>query len=296
MSKYDVVARRRAVAVGAVGMLALGGLALPAAGARAASADQCRQSQDCVPNSLGGGWQDSPDGPGHQGEDGKPPFPGGNQGGHGEPNWQEPHYEPKHPKPQVGHEDSPSTELPPGMDPSTATDECTPGSGCTVNPPAGDDSRFAIRGAGGQRPTVLFATTNGDYESERLGSSGAGRPDCPGYEERNSDWVQFGFLQPEGGSTWDKTATMTQRQTGSQAEMLELARTIQICFASPYEFRTREGYDLGRHGTHYAGVLPDCGGGGPCVVRREVFAIGGNWGLRIVFRVPANAKDPKALG
>lgn len=278
-------------------MLALGGLTLPAAGAQAASAERCRQSQDCVPNSFGGRpHPESQGGPGYRGGHSRP-WRGGNQGGGRRegPNWQEPHYVPKHPKPQVDRHE-PSTELPPGMDPSTATDQCSPGSGCTVNPPAGGDSRFAIGGSGGQRSTVLFATTNGNYESERLGSSGAGRPDCPDYSERNADWVQFGFLQPEGGSTWDKTATMTQRQTGSQAEMLELARKVEICFASPYTFPTRPGYGLGRHGSHYAGVLPDCGSGGPCVVRHEVFPVGGEWSVRIVFQVPANAKDPKALG
>ncbi len=50
----------------------------------------------------------------------------------------------------------------------------------------------------------------------------------------------------------------------------------------------------------FDGVLPDCAGAavrGPCVVSRlAVQDNGGRWHTRIVFTMPPNAKDPKALG
>jgi hypothetical protein len=139
--------------------------------------------------------------------------------------------------------------------------------------------------SGGGRQTQLLGTTNG-----------GGRPDCPDYAERNADWVQFGFTEASRGASWSKTVAMTQRQTMEQGAAMQLANAMQICFAAPYSFGTRDGYGLGRDGSDYVGVLPNCGSGGPCVSRREVVRTGDGWTVRFSFRIPANALDPKALG
>jgi hypothetical protein len=109
--------------------------------------------------------------------------------------------------------------------------------------------------------------------------------------------VQFGFTAARAGAGWSKTLSMTERQTMGRGDAAQLADAIQICFAAPYSFRTRAGYGLGRDGSDYVGVLPDCAStGGPCLSRRAVVRAGDGWTVRFTFRIPANALDPKALG
>ncbi|MGQ0847196.1 MAG: hypothetical protein ACT4QF_24010 [Sporichthyaceae bacterium] len=193
----------------------------------------------------------------------------------------------------------------PGMDPATATALCEPSKSCRVNPPPGADSRFQIDASGGSRRAVLFATTNGNFQMASVGASRngvKGRPDCLDYTERNSDWVQFGFLEPATGATWSKTAVMTQRKKLKKAAALKLAEQLQICFAAPYSFPTREGFRAGKMGKDRTGVLADCtsarvkGRKVPCLISREIVEVKGGWTVRLTFRIPANAKDPKALG
>jgi hypothetical protein len=182
-----------------------------------------------------------------------------------------------------GYPDGPAVD---DGDASTDSADCDPGHSCSVSPPAGADSRFRIDAAGGERRAQLFGTTNG-----------GSRPDCPDYTERNTDWVQFGFTSPRAGAGWSKTLSMTQRQTMGRGDAARLADAMQICFAAPYSFRTRSGYELGRDGSDYLGVLPDCASStGPCLSRRRVVRAGDGWTVRLTFRIPANALDPKALG
>ncbi|MGQ0463934.1 MAG: hypothetical protein ACT4QG_01315 [Sporichthyaceae bacterium] len=189
----------------------------------------------------------------------------------------------------------------PGMDPSTATAVCRPGESCSVTPPPGPDSGFQIDSSGGTDQAVLFATTNGTFRPASVEREAPkGRPDCPDYTEQNIDWVQFGFLDAKSGSTWNKTAAMTQRKKTKKAAAFATAQRLQICFAAPYAFPTREGYRLGKADGERVGVLPECTARtskkSPCVVKREIVQVKGGWVARLTFRVPANAKDPKALG
>lgn len=228
-----------------------------------------------------------------------PPRPGVNGGGKGNGAGQSSN----DPNPNTNPSDAKAL---PGMDPATATARCRPQRGtCAVEPPPGVDSRFRIDAAGGEREAILFATTNGNYRPASIQEGPAGRPNCPDYTERNADWVQFGFLQPERGKSWAKTAYMTQRQAMTKKAAAVLLRRLQVCFAAPYEFPTRAGYRPGTQGSDRVGVLPECsslqvraakGRVAPCVSARKVVKVPGGWVVRLVFRVPANAKDPKALG
>jgi hypothetical protein len=125
------------------------------------------------------------------------------------------------------------------------------------------------------------------------------KPNCPNYSEMNGDWLAFGFQDPVAGSTWRKASTLTTRHKLSHADATALSKKMQICFEAPYRFPTRPGYQLGGHNSVFDGVLPDCSGGStaqPCVTKREVRKVKGGWVVRFAFRIPANDKDPKALG
>ncbi len=189
----------------------------------------------------------------------------------------------------------------PGMDPNTDTALCKPEKKiCTVSV-SGPDSRFRIDAENGKQTAVLFATMNGNYRPASLEASG--KPNCPNYAEQNSDWVQFGFTEPARGRTWHKTAYMTQRQKMKRAAATAMAQKLQICFAAPYKFPTRPGYRLGTQGSDWVGVLTECGSVRkakgrpvPCVLTREIVKVKKGWTVRITFKIPANGKDPKALG
>jgi len=177
---------------------------------------------------------------------------------------------------------------------NTVTAECNPRIGvCTVRPPAGPDSQFAVTARGGDSRALLFGTL-----------MGGSRPDCPNYNEINADWVAFGFRNQLAGSSWHKTAKLTTRHKLSHDGAVLLSKKMQICFEAPYRFLTRDGYQLGGHNAVFDGVLPDCSalaGGAergmrPCVATRQILARHGGWVVRFIFQVPANSKDPKALG
>jgi hypothetical protein len=176
----------------------------------------------------------------------------------------------------------------------TATASCNPRIGfCLVRPPAGPDSRFSIAANGGASKATLFGTL-----------MGGSKPDCPNYREMNSDWVSFGFRNALAGSTWHKTGTLTTRHKLSYQKALALSKKIQICFEAQYRFLTRDGYQLGGHNAVFDGVLPECAAiapaekraASPCVQERKVIPRKGGWVVRFVFQVPANSRDPKALG
>jgi hypothetical protein len=137
---------------------------------------------------------------------------------------------------------------------------------------------------------VLFATRDG----------GGDRPACPGYRSTFVNWAQFGFTDPSAGRRFRKTATFTLRRAASRADATATAAAQQVCLEAPYRFDTRPGFALGGSGGVFDGVLPDCAGAavrGPCVVSRSVVQDnGGRWHTRVVFAMPPNAKDPKALG
>ena len=189
----------------------------------------------------------------------------------------------------------------PGMDPATATARCKPEKKiCSVSV-SGPDSRFKIDAENGDDTAILFATMNGNWRPASVEASG--KPNCPDYAEQNSDWVQFGFFEPERGKSWHKTGHMTQRQKMKRGAAEALAKKLQVCFAAPYTFPTRPGYRLGTSGPDRVGVLPECGTvraakgrPAPCVVTREIIKVKGGWTVRITFKIPANSQDPKALG
>jgi hypothetical protein len=175
----------------------------------------------------------------------------------------------------------------------TTTTVCEPRIGiCRIGPIVGPDSVFNVTATGGAKKAVLYGTLQG-----------GSRPDCPDYAERNSDWLDFGFTDRVAGSTWHKATSLTTRHKMSRPAALELSRSMQICFEAPYRFPTRPGYDLGSHHNLFDGVLPDCAAAAagrgvqrPCVQARQLLQRKGGWVVRLLFRVPANSKDPKALG
>jgi hypothetical protein len=192
---------------------------------------------------------------------------------------------------------NPNTNPPqptPGDVRRTTTVLCEPRVGqCRVGPIVGPDSVFNVFASGGTSRAELFGTLQG-----------GGRPDCPNYTELNSDWLAFGFRDPLAGSTWRKLSTLTTRHKLPRRAAAALSRRMQVCFEAPYRFVTRDGYALGGHNALFDGVLPDCtalpdrgrAGASPCVASRQVLSRHGGWVVRFAFRVPANSKDPKALG
>jgi hypothetical protein len=220
----------------------------------------------------------TPNQPGGPGGPGGQPRPGGHGGHNNDPN---PNNDPN---------------VPAANDvANTVTAACNPRIGvCTVRPPAGPDSLFAVTARGGSSKALLFGTL-----------MGGSRPDCPNYSEINADWVAFGFRNQLAGSSWHKTAKLTTRHKLSHDGAALLSKKMQICFEAPYRFLTRDGYQLGGHNGVFDGVLPDCSalaGGAqrgmarPCVATRQILARHGGWVVRFIFQVPANSKDPKALG
>ena len=168
---------------------------------------------------------------------------------------------------------------------------------------AGPDSRFKIDAEDGQDTAVLFATMNGNWRPASVEASG--KPNCPNYTEQNSDWVQFGFFEPERGRTWHKTAYMTQRQKMKRRRAEALAQKMQVCFAAPYKFPTRPGYRLGTQRPGPVGVLPECGSARlrldegptkPCVAAREIVKVKSGWTVEDHLPHPRHHQDPKALG
>jgi hypothetical protein len=155
---------------------------------------------------------------------------------------------------------------------------------------------FGAASVGGRDRAVLFATRNG----------GDTKPDCPGYRESFTDWVQFGFQDPARGAIYRKIATFTLHRRLSRTAAAAEARRLQICFEAPYRFTNRPGYRVEQQGSVFAGVLPQCptlirgqipaDAATPCVSDRQVVRSGDGWVVRITFRIPASRQDPKALG
>lgn len=169
---------------------------------------------------------------------------------------------------------------------------CRPGKICRISPPAGPDSRFSIAADGGSRYAVL--------EGTRRGGS---RPDCRGYRERTTDWVEFRFRDSAAGADWRKTATMTTTTATSKKAAVALAKEIQICYGAPYRFPTRPGYAITRSDGGWVGVLADCtdaavarGAATPCLSGRQVVRAAGGWVVKLIFEVPPRDEDPKAMG
>lgn len=134
---------------------------------------------------------------------------------------------------------------------------------------------------------------------------GGARPGCPGYHNRDEDWVQFGFRSGKG-ATFEKNATMTSRGMSRAEAERELADK-QVCFEAPYPFATRSGFAIARRGHVFDGVLPDCEAATsvaalnrdlakPCVTARQIVTKPDGWAVRLMFWVPPNRHDPKALG
>jgi hypothetical protein len=152
---------------------------------------------------------------------------------------------------------------------------------------------YAAANIGRSNHPVLFAARDG----------GGAKPACPGYHASFTDWVQFGFTQPERGSAFRKTAVFTLRRPASRGAAGAAAHHLQVCFQAPYPFVPRPGFGIALHDTSYNGVLPDCSSlharpdkQTPCVARREVVRSGNGWVVRLTFRVPGSKQDPKALG
>jgi hypothetical protein len=151
----------------------------------------------------------------------------------------------------------------------------------------GNDSKFTITADGGDRTAVLVAKVNG-------GSA----PACPGYHAHAGDWVQFLFRDGPAGASWSKSGSLTFRDSLTRSGAQALADASQVCFEAPYQFHAKSGYETADRNDAHDAVLPDCDqdASGPCVTDRTVVRSGNGWTVRLNFRVPAGAQDPKALG
>jgi Glycine rich protein len=178
--------------------------------------------------------------------------------------------------------------------PSTVS--CRSGAECTAFAGPGRDAAYSITAHPGPGRTRLFAKLN----------SGR-RPDCPGYRETVHDFVRFGFRDPGDGRNRSKTGRLIVLHRMSHNEALALLREIQICFAAPYRIVPRRGWHLDYLHGEWIGILPECGAyldryaslnhlAAPCVSQRRLLRWGDDWVVRVVFRVPQGAQDPKALG
>lgn len=160
---------------------------------------------------------------------------------------------------------------------------------------------------GGSAYSAASATTRPKAPVFLLAINGGGaRPRCPGYRNRDHDWVRFGFRSGPG-ATFEKSAMMTSRQGLSHREAEHLLDVKQVCFEAPYRFLARPGFASARHGEVVDGVLPGCHRwtteaavrrhlAAPCVSIRQIVRVRDGWAIRLVFRVPPNRHDPKALG
>lgn len=193
----------------------------------------------------------------------------------------------------------------PGTTPDSVTATCF--QTCTVSTQLADAlvditavdagaPRFGASSVDGRDRTVLFVTRDG----------GDTKPECPGYRSTFTDWAQFGFQDARRGASYRKTGTFTGSHPVSRAAATAAAHKFQVCFEAPYPFVNRPGYRIQHDGASFDGVLPECSGlrrryvpgstETPCVRDRQVVRSGRGWVVRVKFDVPANGRDPKALG
>jgi len=115
------------------------------------------------------------------------------------------------------------------------------------------------------------------------------RPDCAGYQEFSADWAVV--LGPDR----QKLVVYTIDKPVMNATPNNGASSLQMCFAAPFTFATRDGgppaeADVDGNGSTdwYYATLPDCGAP-PCVASRRKNRAGD--GI-IEVRAPAGAEDP----
>jgi len=134
-----------------------------------------------------------------------------------------------------------------------------------------------------------FATDDPDAGFLQLSFNSGFRPDCAGYQETSADWALV--LGPDRLKrviyTIDKRVMNATPNNGASA--------LQMCFAAPFTFATRDGgapaeADVDGDGNTdwYYATLPDCGAP-PCVAARRKDRAGA--GI-IEVRAPAGAEDP----
>lgn len=186
---------------------------------------------------------------------------------------------------------------------------CDPSVGdCTTAPITGSTDTFTVTGTAGKRTATLAAVVNNRR-------SQTPPPDCPGFDEGDSDWVDVGFTNPRLGASWNKTVVMTGTQPALQQVAMAAARRDLVCFQAPYRFFVRPGYKLDEGGLRngkrdqgpYSGVLASCTTVDslfpteyrsriqplPCVLMRRVVAEGSGWVVQSVVRIPRDTAVTK---
>jgi hypothetical protein len=115
------------------------------------------------------------------------------------------------------------------------------------------------------------------------------RPDCPGYQEVSADWAIV--LGPDR----EKRVVYSIDKRVMNATPNNGASSLQMCFAAPFTFATRDGgppaeADVDGNGSTdwYYATLPDCGAP-PCVASRNKDRAGNGV---IAVRAPAGSVDP----
>ncbi len=177
---------------------------------------------------------------------------------------------------------------------------CDPAAGaCTTSPLTGSTDTFTATATGGNRSATLVAVLNNSTS-----------PDCPQFEEGNSDWVHVGFSDAQRGSTWNKVVVMTSTEPATLTAARAALRRDLVCFEAPYRFFVRPGYKLDegkRERGPYAGVLATCTTVDslfptefrsrvqplPCILGRRVVASGAGWVVQNIVRIPRDTAATK---
>ena len=134
-----------------------------------------------------------------------------------------------------------------------------------------------------------FANAGTDAGFLQLSFNTGFRPDCAGYQEVSADWAIV--LGPDR----EKRVVYSIDKQVMNASPNNGAASLQMCFAAPFTFATRDGRSPaeadvdgdGRTDWYYA-TLPDCGAP-PCVASRNKDRAGNGV---IAVRAPAGAEDP----
>jgi hypothetical protein len=134
-----------------------------------------------------------------------------------------------------------------------------------------------------------FANLNTDAGFLQMSFNTGFRPDCAGYQEFSADWAVV--LGPDR----QKRVVYTVDKPVMNATPDNGASSLQMCFAAPFTFATRDGgppaeADVDGDGSTdwYYATLPDCGAP-PCVAARRKTRAGDGV---IEVRAPAGAEDP----
>lgn len=181
-----------------------------------------------------------------------------------------------------------------------ASVSCDPAVGqCATTPIGGPTANFVVGALGGTRQATLAAVVN-----ETAG------PDCPKFDEGDSDTVRVGFTVHQEGATWTKVVGITGATPATQAAATQAARSSLVCFEAPYRFFVQPGFPIGKGPTGkgpFTGVLASCATVDsifpveargrvqalPCVQVRRAVPLGNGFVVQNTVRIPRDTASTR---